>query len=174
MAGDLFQGTLASNLTEGAIVIDVYNHLGVTAAAVGNHEFDYGPVGPSPVPMKPGDDPLGALKARIQQARFPLLSANIREADTGQRPAWLGNDGTLLVTLQGVKVGIVGLSTPSTPTTTNPTNVASLRFEPLAPAAVEAAQQPARAGRRGRHRSGPRGRQVPSAGEPDGTSPAAT
>ncbi len=139
-AGDLFQGTLASNLTEGAVVIDVYNRLGVTAAAVGNHEFDYGPVGPSPVPAKPGDDPLGALKARIQQAHFPILSANIREADTGKRPAWLGNDGTLLVTVEGVKVGIVGLSTPSTPTTTNPTNVASLRFEPLAPAAVEASR----------------------------------
>jgi 5'-nucleotidase len=138
--GDLFQGTLASNLTEGAVVVDAYNHLGVTAAAVGNHEFDYGPVGPSPVPTKPGDDPLGALKARIQQARFPILSANIREADTGQRPAWLGNDGTLLVTVKGVKVGIVGLSTPSTPTTTNPTNVASLRFEPLAPVALEASK----------------------------------
>jgi 5'-nucleotidase len=138
--GDLFQGTLASNLSEGAVVIDVYNQLGVTAAAVGNHEFDYGPVGPSPVPAKPGDDPLGALKARIQQAHFPMLSANIREASTGQRPAWLGNDGTLLVTVQGVKVGIVGLTTPSTPTTTNPTNVTSLRFEPLAPAALEASQ----------------------------------
>ncbi|WP_224364669.1 bifunctional metallophosphatase/5'-nucleotidase [Hyalangium versicolor] len=138
--GDLFQGTLASNLSEGAVVVDVYNRLGVTAAAVGNHEFDYGPVGPSPVPAKPGDDPLGALKARIQQARFPILSANIREAASGQRPAWLGNDGTLLVAVHGVQVGIVGLSTPSTPTTTNPTNVASLRFEPLAPAAIEAAK----------------------------------
>ncbi|MBN1203646.1 MAG: bifunctional metallophosphatase/5'-nucleotidase [Myxococcaceae bacterium] len=139
-AGDLFQGTLASNLTEGAIVIDVYNHLGVTAAAIGNHEFDYGPVGPAPVPVKPGDDPLGTLKARIQQARFPILSANTREAESGQRPAWLGNDGTHLVTVQGVKVGIVGLTTPATPETTNPTNVTSLRFEPLAPVTVEAAR----------------------------------
>ncbi len=138
--GDLFQGTLASNLTEGSIVVDVYNHLGLTAAAIGNHEFDYGPVGPSPVPTKPGDDPLGTLKERIRQARFPLLSANIREAATGQRPAWLGNDGTHLVTVKGVKVGIVGLTTISTPTTTNPTNVVSLRFEPLAPAVSEAAK----------------------------------
>lgn len=139
--GDLFQGTLASNLTEGSVVIDVYNHLGVTAAAVGNHEFDYGPVGPSPVPTKPGDDPLGTLKERIKQARFPFLAANLFEAASGQRPAWLGNDGTLLVTVQGVKVGIVGLATPSTPTTTNPTNVTSLRFDPLAPAAVEASKR---------------------------------
>jgi 5'-nucleotidase len=138
--GDLFQGTLASNLTEGAVVIDVYNHLGLTAAAVGNHEFDYGPVGPSPVPMKPGEDPLGTLKERIRQARFPILSANIREAATGQRPEWLGNDGTHLVTVKGVKVGIIGLTTLSTPTTTNPTNVTSLRFEPMAPAILEAAK----------------------------------
>ncbi|MDY7230482.1 bifunctional metallophosphatase/5'-nucleotidase [Hyalangium rubrum] len=138
--GDLFQGTLASNLSEGAVVVDVYNHLGYAAAAIGNHEFDYGPVGPSPVPTKPGDDPLGALKARLQQARFPILSANIREAEGGQRPAWLGNDGTHLVTLDGVKVGIIGLTTPSTPHTTNPTNVASLRFEPLASAVPEAAR----------------------------------
>ncbi len=140
-AGDLFQGTLASNLTEGAIVIDVYNHLGYTAAAIGNHEFDYGPVGPGAVPSKPGDDPFGALKARIQQARFPVLSANIREADSGQRPAWLGNDGTKLVTAKGVKVGLIGLTTPTTPQVTNPTNVASLRFEELAPSAVEASQR---------------------------------
>ncbi len=138
--GDLFQGTLVSNLGEGAVVIDVFNHLGYTAAAVGNHEFDYGPVGPFPVPRKPEEDPLGALKARIQQARFPLLSANTREAATGKRPAWLGNDGTHLVTVHGVKVGIIGLTTPSTPETTNPTNVVSLRFEPLAPAIVEAAR----------------------------------
>jgi 5'-nucleotidase len=138
--GDLFQGTLASNLTEGAIVIDVYNKLGYTAAAIGNHEFDYGPVGPSAVPVKPGDDPFGALKARIQQARFPILSANIRETATGERPAWLGNDGTHLVTVKGVRVGLVGLTTTSTPHTTNPTNVASLRFEELAPVAIAAAR----------------------------------
>ena len=40
--GDLFQGTIASNVTEGAVVVDVYNYLGYTAAAIGNHEFDYG------------------------------------------------------------------------------------------------------------------------------------
>jgi 5'-nucleotidase len=138
--GDMFQGTIASNLSEGAVVIDVYNHLGYTAAAVGNHEFDYGPVGPYPVARKPEEDPLGALKARIQQARFPILSANTFEVASGQRPAWLGNDGTHLVTVKGVKVGIVGLTTPSTPHTTNPTNVVSLRFDPLAPAILEGAK----------------------------------
>jgi 5'-nucleotidase len=139
-AGDLFQGTLPSNLTEGAVVIDVYNHLRVTAAAIGNHEFDYGPVGPGAMALRPGEDALGALKARVRQARFPLLSANLVEAATGQRPAWTGNDGTHLVTVKGVKVGLLGLTTESTPDVTNPANVASLRFLPLAPAALEAAR----------------------------------
>ncbi|NOK12771.1 bifunctional metallophosphatase/5'-nucleotidase [Corallococcus exercitus] len=137
--GDLFQGTLASNLVEGAIVVDVYNHLGYAAVAIGNHEFDYGPVGPEPVARRPDEDPLGALKARVGQARFPFLSANVREQD-GRHPAWLGNDGTTVVTVKGVKVGLLGLTTLSTPQTTNPVNVASLKFESLADAATQAAK----------------------------------
>ncbi|QRK08166.1 bifunctional metallophosphatase/5'-nucleotidase [Archangium violaceum] len=139
-AGDLFQGTLASNLTEGAAVIDVYNHLGYAAAALGNHEFDYGPVGPRAVPG-PGEDPVGALTARIRQARFPLLTVNVRDAATGRHPAWLGNDGTLLVTLKGVKVGVVGLTTPSTPRISNPAHMVNLRFEDMVPTTLEAASR---------------------------------
>ncbi|HEY0093711.1 MAG TPA: metallophosphatase, partial [Archangium sp.] len=139
-AGDLFQGTLASNLTEGASVIDVYNHLGYAAAALGNHEFDYGPVGPKAVPG-PGEDAFGALTARIHQARFPLLTANVFDAASGKPPAWLGNDGTRLVTLQGVKVGLVGLTTPSTARIGNPAQVGSLRFGDMRPATLEAVQR---------------------------------
>ncbi|WP_426753848.1 bifunctional metallophosphatase/5'-nucleotidase [Myxococcus sp. Y35] len=139
-AGDMFQGTLPSNLTEGAVVIDVYNHLGVAAAAIGNHEFDYGPEGPGSMALGAGEDPLGALKARVRQARFPMLSANLREAATGKAPAWMGNDGTFLTTVKGVKVGVLGLTTESTPNVTNPANVTSLRFLPLAPAALDASR----------------------------------
>src|SRR5262249_54013827 len=64
-AGDLFQGTLESNLNEGAVVVKAYNALGYAASAVGNHEFDYGPAGPATTPQSPQDDPRGALKARI-------------------------------------------------------------------------------------------------------------
>ncbi|WNG19340.1 bifunctional metallophosphatase/5'-nucleotidase [Cystobacter fuscus] len=139
-AGDLFQGTLASNLTEGASVIDAYNQLGYAAAALGNHEFDYGPVGPKAVPG-PGEDAFGAITARIQQARFPLLTANVFDGDSGKPPAWLGNDGTRLVTLQGVKVGLVGLTTPSTARIGNPAQLGSLRFGDMRPATLEAVQR---------------------------------
>lgn len=139
-AGDIFQGTLVSNLGEGAVMVDAFNALGMTAVAVGNHEFDYGPVGPAVVPNKPGDDPVGALKARIAQAHFPFLAANVVDAATGVAPAWLGS-GTLMRDVGGVRVGIIGLATPQTPYTTNPVNVAGLRFLPLAPAAKAAADR---------------------------------
>jgi 5'-nucleotidase len=139
-AGDVFQGTLVSNLTEGAVMVDAFNALGMDAVAVGNHEFDYGPVGPAVVPTKPGDDPVGALKARIAQAHFPFLAANVVDAATGKPPAWLGS-GTTMRDVGGVRVGIIGLATPETPRTTNPLNVAGLRFLPLAPAAKAAAER---------------------------------
>ena len=63
-AGDIFQGTLVSNLSEGAVMVDAFNALGMDAVAVGNHEFDYGPVGPAVVPTTPSEDPVGASHAR--------------------------------------------------------------------------------------------------------------
>src|SRR4051812_48675560 len=45
--GDLFQGTLESNVGEGEDVIRAYNAMGYAASAIGNHEFDFGPVGPA-------------------------------------------------------------------------------------------------------------------------------
>ncbi len=138
-AGDLFQGTLISNLSEGAVVIEALNQLRYDAAAIGNHEFDYGPVGPVSAATQPSMDPFGALKARIAQAKFPLLSANTYLAENGARPEWLPGDGTLLLERQGLKVGIVGLTTPQTPTVTLPINVATLRFRPLTSEALAGA-----------------------------------
>jgi 5'-nucleotidase len=140
-AGDLFQGTLAANLTEGEVVIDAYNHLGYAAAALGNHEFDYGPLGPAPIASGPGEDPFGALKARLKQARFPILAVNVYDAQSGARPEWLTNDGTAIVELKDLKIGLVGLITPSTPNTTNPVNVSSIRFGSLVPETIAAARR---------------------------------
>ncbi|MDH5241768.1 MAG: bifunctional metallophosphatase/5'-nucleotidase, partial [Gammaproteobacteria bacterium] len=53
-AGDMWQGTLESNLEEGAPIMEVYNALAYTAATIGNHEFDFGPVGELAIPAGPG------------------------------------------------------------------------------------------------------------------------
>jgi len=133
-SGDMFQGTLESNMNEGAAVVRAYNRLGYAAAAIGNHEFDYGPVGPRSTPTTPSDDPRGALKARAAEARFPLLAANVIDESTGQPVAWPNIRASTMVTVAGVKVGIVGVTTTSTPVTTIAENLGGLSFAPLAPA----------------------------------------
>jgi 5'-nucleotidase len=67
-AGDMWQGTLESNLREGAPVVAAYNALGYAAAAVGNHEFDFGPAGPATTPGASASDPRGARKSRPSEA----------------------------------------------------------------------------------------------------------
>jgi 5'-nucleotidase len=139
-AGDLFQGTLESNLAEGAPVVAAYNALGYTAATLGNHEFDFGPVGPSPSPAAPGDDPRGALKARAAQASFPFLVANVVEAKTRRPVRWPNLRPSLLVEVAGIKLGLVGVVTATTDRTSLPANVAGLAFLPLAPAIAREAR----------------------------------
>jgi 5'-nucleotidase len=138
-SGDMFQGTLESNLNEGEAVTRGYNALGYTAAAVGNHEFDFGPLGPSPAPRAPGDDPLGALKRNARMAAFPYLAANVTEKATGKTPSWLKR--YTMVSAGGAKVGIIGLSTPDTPNVTLGINVESLNFGDPVAATIECARE---------------------------------
>jgi 2',3'-cyclic-nucleotide 2'-phosphodiesterase (5'-nucleotidase family) len=141
-AGDMFQGTLPSNLTEGAAVVSAYNALGYAAAALGNHEFDFGPVGPAVMAKKPGktpgDDPRGALRARAAEASFPFLDANLVDTATGAPPAWKNVVPDVLLDLAGIKIGVVGVATSSTPRTTLAANFAGLGMKPLAPAIAAA------------------------------------
>ena len=113
--GDIFQGTPASNLSYGRPVVEYYNRMGYAAAALGNHEFDWG---------------VDSLRARMRQARFGILGANVRYTD-GRDVPWIRND---TIVIRGrTKVGIIGISTVSTPTTTRAANVVGLRFDDPAP-----------------------------------------
>jgi len=114
--GDEFQGTPASNMSFGASVVELFGRLGLAASALGNHEFDWG---------------IDTLRARMAQAPYPILGANVRDT-MGRDVPWIPDD-TLLVA-GGVKVGVIGVATIETPTSTRPTHVASLRF--VAPAPV--------------------------------------
>ncbi len=131
-AGDMFQGTLESNVTEGASVVAAYNALGYTAAAIGNHEFDFGPVGPAATSRSPADDPVGALKARASEAAFPFLAANLVDAASGRAVEWANVKPAVLVQAAGVKVGIIGVMTRGALTATIASNVGGLSVVPLA------------------------------------------
>jgi 2',3'-cyclic-nucleotide 2'-phosphodiesterase (5'-nucleotidase family) len=130
-AGDMFQGTLESNLNEGAAIVDAYNVIGYAAAAIGNHEFDFGPVGPRATPKVETDDPRGALKARAAQARFPFLAANLVETKTGAPVRWPNVQPSVLVMAAGVNVGIIGVTTSRTLKATISGNTIGLAIAPL-------------------------------------------
>jgi len=134
-AGDMFQGTLESNLAEGAPVIDAYRTLGYDAMAIGNHEFDYGPVGErATADLAKGEDPRGALRARAVQARgkFAFLDANLVEG--AGPPKWDNVQSSVLIERGGAQVGVIGVTTEATPRTTMAANFAGLAVTPLAEA----------------------------------------
>ncbi|MGI9271896.1 MAG: bifunctional metallophosphatase/5'-nucleotidase [Woeseiaceae bacterium] len=138
-AGDMWQGTLESNLVEGASVVEAYNAIGYSAAAIGNHEFDFGPIGKLAIPAGPADDPHGALRQRITEAQFPVLSANIVDTTTGQLIDWENVSPSIVVDAAGVKVGIIGLITAHALQVTASANVKELEIAPLADAIIREA-----------------------------------
>jgi 5'-nucleotidase len=130
--GDMFQGTLASNLREGAPIVEAYNRLGYHAATIGNHEFDFGPEGEDATVQNPGQDPRGALKARAAAARFPFLGANVLDAESQDPIAWDNVVPSTLVEVSGIRVGIIGITTFETPHVTLAANFIGLAMAPLA------------------------------------------
>ncbi|HTT68334.1 MAG TPA: 5'-nucleotidase C-terminal domain-containing protein [Gemmatimonadales bacterium] len=127
--GDVMQGSPVSNLTWGRATVDAFNLMGYAAAAVGNHEFDWG---------------VDTLAVRVRQARFAWLSANVRDRAGGATPPWTAP--WRMVIAGGRRIAVVGYSTESTPSTTRPSNVAALSFD-SGPARLDAAIAAARAER---------------------------
>ncbi len=130
-AGDEFQGTYESNIEQGATLVKILNQLGLGAAALGNHEFDFGQE---------------ALALRMKEARYPYLSANT--ALKGKNPKSKETSPLFPYLLKhtllrsgSLQVGVLGLTTVETPTTTNPDAVKDLIFQELKQVTEEQAAQ---------------------------------
>ncbi|MDY0060279.1 MAG: bifunctional UDP-sugar hydrolase/5'-nucleotidase [Myxococcota bacterium] len=117
-AGDDFAGSLEADTFQGRPVVQLFRLLGYDAAALGNHEFDFGP---------------GRLTELLQEASHPVLAANVLDALRDEPATKLGIRPTLLLERGGVLVGIVGLASTETPMTTLPRYTEGLRFVALAP-----------------------------------------
>ncbi|MGH7558987.1 MAG: 5'-nucleotidase C-terminal domain-containing protein, partial [Gemmatimonadota bacterium] len=113
--GDVMQGTVVSNLTHGRSSVDVLERIGLDAAAIGNHEFDWG---------------VDTLRARIGQADFPWLSANIFVKANGVRPEWV--QPYAWAERAGLRIALIGATTVSTPEVTLPINVEPYEFRDIA------------------------------------------
>jgi len=111
--GDNWTGPAVSTWNQGQGMVQVMNAMHYDASAVGNHEFDFG---------------LRILGQRSGEADFSYLSANTRWRENGQVPTDLGIQPYTIEEVNGLQVGIIGLTTTSTPSTTLPTNVLELEF----------------------------------------------
>lgn len=118
-SGDFMQGPAISSYFEGASTVDVFNEIGVDAAAVGNHEFDWGQ---------------DAFAERVAQADFPFLAANIIDDASGKAPA--GVSPYVIEELDGVKVGVIGVANPDTKNVTLPAATEGLSFLDLTQSAA--------------------------------------
>lgn len=127
--GDDMQGTAISNLSWGRATIAAHNATGYDAAALGNHEFDWG---------------LDTLRARIAESRFPWVAANVYAAGTQRQPAWL-RPWTMLER-GGVRLAVVGAALPYTPQLVMAGRVAGLDFGPVGPAVDRSAREARAAG----------------------------
>jgi 2',3'-cyclic-nucleotide 2'-phosphodiesterase/3'-nucleotidase len=116
--GDVYQGTQFALSDEGRSMIDLFNLLRYDAWIVGNHEFDWG--------MEPF---LGAVEC----SKMPVLAANLM----AREPAAPLNriQPFILRELGGLKLAIIGLTTPGMPYWFLPRFINGIEFQdPIEPA----------------------------------------
>ncbi|WP_442953016.1 bifunctional metallophosphatase/5'-nucleotidase [Paenibacillus sp. Soil750] len=122
--GDLIQGTPLAyhharldNEPMNPMVLGL-NYLEYDAAVLGNHEFNYG---------------MDVLQKAVRESNFPWLCANIVNEETGE--PFFGKPYLIKQFADGVRVGILGLTTPYIPNWEDPKHIVGLRFEdPIAAA----------------------------------------
>lgn len=100
--GDLLAGSAESFITQGGVVTEAVRQLRYDALVTGNHEFDGGVV---------------ALRRFYENCGVPVLAANIRAP---REPVFCGARPFLCKDVDGVRVGIVGLSNPLIPMWSRP------------------------------------------------------
>jgi len=119
-AGDEMQGSLLTNLQKGYPVIATFNAMGFNVATFGNHDFDWGQT---------------VLGDRTAQATYPFVTANIVQNNTGNcsTAGWtlpaFADAPYRIITVNTVKVAVIGVTTPETPSIISATATAGLCFK---------------------------------------------
>lgn len=110
-SGDAFQGLPVSNHSKGEEMAKAMNKVGYDAMTIGNHEFDFG---------------FNQLLKLQKQLHFPMISSNIYK--NGKRVF----KPSTIIKRNGVRYGIIGVTTPETKIKTSPDAVKDVEFrDPL-------------------------------------------
>lgn len=142
-AGDVFSGTLYFNEFQGEADKDLLNLMRIDAMVFGNHEFDL------------GDTPDGhqALANFVQETNFPLLGTNVDFSnDTIMAPLETNESlvenpnsneiyDSIVLDVQGEKIGVFGLVTEDTKDIASPVNVTFSNYIDAAEEAVTEFEQ---------------------------------
>jgi 5'-nucleotidase/UDP-sugar diphosphatase len=99
--GDAWSGPAISSVFYGESTATVMGRMGFAASALGNHELDYG---------------REQFQKNQKAGGFPFLAANLKVADASVAKGW-ELPGAKVFERQGLKVGVVGLTSPKTVTT---------------------------------------------------------
>lgn len=136
--GDNIGGsTFLSGMFHDEPTMEILDEIGVSASAVGNHEFDEGttellrmqhggahPEDGSYFPGKP-----------YPGANMQYLASNVVNKKNGRKIL----PGTHVEEINGVEVGFIGLVTPETTSLVSPSGISSIRFDDMAERANSAA-----------------------------------
>src|SRR5438132_13672410 len=104
--GDVYQGTDVGLRNKGELMIDLFNYLEYDAWIIGNHEFDWG---------------IEVFQNALARSTMPVLAANTvlqgkaaGEFSDGENP-FARIQPFILKEIAGIKVAIIGVTTPGMP-----------------------------------------------------------
>ncbi|WP_284141743.1 bifunctional UDP-sugar hydrolase/5'-nucleotidase [Virgibacillus sp. LDC-1] len=115
--GDLIQGTplmthyVKAQADKENPMIGIMNQIGIDAAVIGNHEFNFG---------------RQILEDAVQQSSFPWLAANILDQKTGQ--PYFGTPYKIKRFPNDLTVAIIGVTTHYIPNWEKPVHIAGIQF----------------------------------------------
>ena len=119
-SGDFFQGSAYFTMFKGDVEVGLMNLMGIDAATIGNHEFDFG---------------LDVMAHVFRQANFPIVCANYDFTGTpveGLVKPWV------VIRRNGIKIGVFGLS-PKLEGLVSAKNCAGVKYLDPASVALETA-----------------------------------
>jgi 2',3'-cyclic-nucleotide 2'-phosphodiesterase/3'-nucleotidase len=101
--GDVYQGTAESLISQGALMIGLFNRLGYDAWTLGNHDFDWGPE---------------VTEKNLSISKSPILTGNIQRGNKHPgtlEGAWKKVKPWTMKEVGGFKIALIGLVTPGLP-----------------------------------------------------------
>ena len=118
--GDVYQGTEVGLRSKGELMIDLFNLLRYDAWIIGNHEFDWG---------------MRTFQEALQRSAMPVLAANtlLEEKRAGEFPdpkhPFAKIQPFVLKEMAGIKLAIIGVTTPGMPFWLRPEFIQGMDFE---------------------------------------------